>query len=348
MKKALTYLVVVAIAFSSVGCKKILEAARKKGDASAPVATSSTNDPDDQLQEKIDEYVTCINTLSSNIHRSRSRYFDWAPRGPLTGKERWAYGLYEIHSTAECRAAAAKGASLPPKDPKLEAAGTDFAVKAAVLEPLIKQAYVYYEQKNYKDDAWAKGKALHAQLVPAFDAFDKADDLLHDTVEAITRPLATRMLAKIEKEDGRKFYYYRKNALIQARDVIDTAFPSRNDDHVDFPKYQLAYAGLEKALGDLKDYGSAHKADLEKSGAGKPPNWPVAASHYDSFVRALEDFQKKAKGLLRCLRDAPAKAKAKDGKVNLDALSRCDDGAPKDVLKEYNDFIHTSNSNLFP
>ena len=47
--------------------------------------------------------------------------------------------------------------------------------------------------------------------------------VLHDTVDAITRPLQVRALARIEKEDGRKFYYHRKNTLVQARATIESA-----------------------------------------------------------------------------------------------------------------------------
>jgi len=346
LKRYVPLIVVLSLLLSTTGCKKLIKSLKGGDGGDAPI-TSTTTDPDEQLEEKVQEYIDCLNALSSDIHQTETRYFSWAPRGALTGKERYVYGLYKIDSTAECTASAQKGAQLPPKDPKLEAAGSDFAAKAAVLEPLIKQAYDYYEQKNYKDDAFAKGKSIHTQLVAAFEAFDKADDTLHDTVDAITRPLQVRALARIEKEDGRKFYYHRKNTLIQARATIESAAPAR-DGMVDFNAFATAQTAFEKAFADLKDYGTAHRAELSSNAAVRPPHWPVAESHFDSFIRSAETYAKKSKGFFRCLRDAPAKAKGKDGKVNPDLLPRCDDGNGKEVLKAYNDFIRTSNNNLFP
>lgn len=347
LRKSVPLLVALSLLCSTTGCKKLVKSLKGGDGGDSPLASSSSSDPDEQLEEKVQEYINCLNDLSSDIHQSETRYFSWAPRGPLTGKERNVYGLYKIDPTAECTASAQKGAQLPPKDPKLEAAGTDFAAKAATLEPLIKQANDYYEQKNYKDDAFAKGKALHTQLVTAFDAFNKADDVLHDTVDAITRPLQVRALARIEKEDGRKFYYHRKNTLVQARATIESAVPAR-DSRIDFNAFSAAQSAFEKALTDLKEYGAAHRAELSSSAAVRPPHWPVAESHYDSFMRGADAFSKKSKGFFRCLRDAPAKAKGKDGKVDPELLPRCDEGTSKDVLKAYNDFIRTSNNNLFP
>jgi len=47
--------------------------------------------------------------------------------------------------------------------------------------------------------------------------------------------------------------------------------------------------------------------------------------------------------LNRCLRDAPARAKTPNGKVDPDKLPPCPDGRPRDVVQKYNEFIRNSN-----
>ena len=67
-----------------------------------------------------------------------------------------------------------------------------------------------------------------------------------------------------------------------------------------------------------------------------------------SFIRSANEYRKKSREYLRCLRDAPAKAKAPSGKVDLEKLPPCPDGRPRDVVFRYNEFIKTSNANQFP
>ena len=77
-------------------------------------------------------------------------------------------------------------------------------------------------------------------------------------------------------------------------------------------------------------------------------DWPLASSNFDSFSRSAEDYRKKAREYLRCLRDAPAKAKTPNGKVDPDKLPPCPDGRPRDVVQKYNEFIRNSNDHQFP
>ena len=68
-------------ASGTLGCKKLLKG-RKASSTATPSATSSVanantpqDDADEAMQEKIDGYILCLNTLSSPVHATRSRYF---------------------------------------------------------------------------------------------------------------------------------------------------------------------------------------------------------------------------------------------------------------------------------
>jgi hypothetical protein len=340
-------------ATGTLGCKKLLKG---KGGLDAGVTptrtTSSTNSPqddlDEQMQDKLEAYILCLNTLSSPVHSTRARYFSWVnPKTGPTGNERFVYGLFDLpnESAQKCTAGLAKSKVLPPRDAKLEAAGDEFARTVMELDALIDEVFTYYENKNYKDDKFAKGKAMHPRLMAAFAAFSKADTGLHATLDGITKPLAQRALGRIEREEGRKFRYHRKHVLLTARELVEAGDPVGEDDHVDFALYTASFNELDKAVADLEGYGALHKSELDVK---TNPAWPLAKSHFDQFDRAVDAYRKKAREYLRCLRDAPAKARNANGKVDPDKMGPCPDGRPRDVVNKYNEFIRTSNDNQFP
>ena len=335
----------------TLGCKKLLKGKNSAKDAGATTTTSGNSpqdDLDEQMQEKLDAYIICLNTLSSPVHATRSRYFSWVnPKTGPTGQERNVFGLFDLPADApqKCTSGLAKSKLLPPRDAKLEAAGDEFAKTVTELDALIKEVFTYYENKNFKDDKFAKGKAVHPRLMTAFTNFSKADNGLHATLDGITKPLAQRALARIEREDGRKFRYHRKHVLLSARELVEAGDPVGEDDNVDFALYNASFGEFDKALTELQGFGLLHKNDLD---AQTNPAWPLAKSNFDQFGRAAEDFRKKSREYLRCLRDAPAKAKTPNGKVDPDKMGPCNDGRPRDVVQKYNDFIHTSNDHQFP
>lgn len=351
--------VIVGLATGTSGCKKLLQ--RKGFDGGVATVSSSgapkssvADDPDDQLQEKIDPYIVCLNSLSSAITSSRRRYaslIDYK-KGP-TGKESWA-DIYKLPDgeAAKCSTNIAKAKPMPPKNPQLEQAGDDFASTAMTLDPMILEMNGYFESKGYRADKWAKAKEMHPKLVAAFDAFAKADTNLHTTLDGITKPLAQRLLAKIEREDGKRFAYHRKHTLNTARDVIEAADPpvQGNEWAVDVNLLNATFNDFDKTLDELTTYGAAHKTDLADQ--KKASHWPVADSHYDSFVSAANEYRKAAKNYVRCIGAAPTKTKTPAGKVDLDKLDKCPDGARKDIshttIEKYNNFIDVSNANQFP
>jgi hypothetical protein len=348
-------LVVAAIVgfviLTMTGCKGLL---KKKsgvdGGTTTTAALTGQDLADEQIQEKLDEYIKCLNSLASSIHQSRHRYLFFVPRTGPRGTETQA-DLYRlpVGATANCSAGVSRSKLMPPSDPKLESAGTEFSLAASDIDKLMNEMDTYYELKMFKDDRWVKGKIMHPRLMASWDRFSRADKNLHDTLDGITKPLAQRVLGRIEREEGKKFRYGRKKVLITARELVESSDPVGDDDDVDFNLYQAAYTEFEKGLDELIAYGSMHKADLANTHG---PNWPSADSNYDAFVKEANDFKKAAKEFWRCLRDAPAAAKTPSGKVDMDKMGRCADGPAwkqgEAVIKEYNEFIRTSNNHQFP
>jgi hypothetical protein len=345
-------LVIAGALVGTTGCKKLLKKGLASVDAGAGTTTAgngtagsgaTADDPDDLLEEKIQAYIVCQNTLSSRIYESRNRYFSWvSPDKPLTGKESYQYGLYEVPAkdAQACSQNVEKARKLAPAIPKLEGLASEYAAATSEVATLSEQANKYYDQKDWRDDKWVKGKDLDPKLKAAWKRFNKVDHELHDELAGITKPLARRRLAQIDKEEGKKFLYHRKNVLLTSRELVEAGAVDE-DIMVDFALYESAFKDFDTALTDLITYGSAHKADLSKS------RTVTASTGYDQFTKNAEDFRKKSKEQLRCLRDAPAKART-GTKVAVRKLPSCRDGSRAEVVKEYNDFIDVSNRWKFP
>ncbi len=332
------------------GCKKLFKKQTPfDAGVTAEDLTATAVDPqdkeDEQLGDKVGEYIrNCMNAMSSNVYQSRRRYLSWVPKNGPTGREANPYGLFAVSGASRCQAAATKAKTMTPSEPGIEAAGQKYAKAVAVLEPIVKEAFTYYDQKNYKDDKFAKGKTLHPQLIAAFDEFVKADHEIHQAVGAVTKPLSQRQLARIERDEGKKFRFHRRNVLNIARDLVELGDPSGEDSEVSFSIYDAHFQDLDKALTGLKDYGVLRRSDLTNPKKAKIG----AATAYDNYVRACEEYVRRARDYGRCLRDAPPIAKTKDGKVDLDKLPKCKDGGRREFGDKYDAFIVTSNANSFP
>jgi hypothetical protein len=341
-----------SLVLSAAGCKTLLKRRFGPDGGTATNATITPEDQaDDQLQAKLDEYVKCLNSLSSSLHQTRRRYLRAIPRtGPKGTEHDVTLDRAPAGAAAACAAGVQKSNALPPSDAKLEAAGTEFADAASDVDGLLAEMDAYLSAKSYKDDRWAKGKALHPRLMASWDRFVTADKNLHVTVDGMTKPLAQRLLGRIERDEGRRYRYGRKRVLIAGRELIEASDPVGEDTDIDFTVYQTAFTDFEKALDELVTYGGQHKADLmnEKSA----PNWPRADANYDQFVRASTDYKKTAKEFWRCLRDAPPRAKSQSGRIDREKVGSCGtESAWREseiLVQTYNDFIHVSNAHQFP
>ncbi len=339
---ALTRLPVLAIfaTLALAGCDKFADAVEKgaeavqKGAEAAGAAAGEVDAPamtaDDKLNEKLAGYITCINSTSDSVHSAADRYFQWVDvEKGLTGKERHIYGTREIRDPSGCKEGATKSATLEPSLPDLEAAGKAYLTALDGVLPVVKEAYTYYDEDNYKDDAFAKGMELHPKLVAAFKAFDEADLKLRDLVKVENEALFERQLARIEKEEGRKLKFLSKNVMAHAKKLLNAA-QHESFETLDLEKLTTELEAYEKAVDEAKTYADAHKKEVG------------TVMMYSSYADAADALKKQAKALMRRKRDGQAwtKKELKD----LGPFPHTVEGHPVNISDKYNDLIKRSNS----
>lgn len=301
-----------------------LAAAPAAAQGQTPSASQQNQPAPQQLTEKLNAYVGCINRLSERSYQSRSRYASWAAKTGPTGKERIIYGTYTIYDTSDCKNNVEKANAMEPRDAALEAAASAYADAVGRLEPLLKEADDYYSQENYKDDRMAKGKALHPRLVAAWDAFASADTALRGGVETINDRRAVEKLAAIEASEGRKARYHTEALMIQAKRVLRAQQSDKPDITAitqTLGEYETTMKTIEQlATGDGKTIGSF-------------------------FISSAKSFLTSAKQLMRRIRDKTPLSQGDRMMINAGGGEMIE-GTPQRLLRDYNGLIDAYNRGI--
>jgi hypothetical protein len=279
------------------------------------------------ISAKLSGYIECMNRFSSRAFDSRSRYLSWADaeKGPAGARN--AMGLYSLYDPKQCLEGIAGAKDIDPKNPELEAAGDAYGAALAKLVPLLDQANDYYEQKNFKDDKFAKGQELHPKLMAAWDEFSAADIKLRGQVSVLNRAERERSLAEREKTEGKNLMTLLDRASLEAQDLMDLGSvddPSK----IQVDAFTAQLDSYEKAVLAVDGYASSHANEQ-----------PTAFSF---TLSALKDYLTASKELMRRARDKTPYSSS--DKMNLGGSGEwMVNGSPGKMLKEYNDLVDAMN-----
>jgi hypothetical protein len=320
------------------GCKKLENAAGAAGSAvaqlasaaetpgAAPAGNDSAEDADGKLGDKLSKYIDCLNNFSDSVRRSHDRYLDWIDeKKGLTGKERNVYGLYTV-DPQYCLKNLDEAKGLKPSLPDVETAAETYRAAANDLTPLVAQAYKYYDQKDYEDDKFAKGKEMHGPLLEAFKKFHDADDALSAKVSTLNDALSVRRLAALEKDPNSKLQYLIEKSVADAKKLVAVSTPKTLAD-LDEAKFTAALEAYDTSVTNLETFATANKAETDH------------VMTFSSFLSNEQDLVKAAKALGRRKRDK------KD--FNKEFFSgnapQMVDGHPAQVIEKFNTVIRDKN-----
>jgi hypothetical protein len=329
--KRLGITLALTLCVSTLGGCKILEQLKKSGEAATRglgsaepkgVTPSSQDEKDGQLSDKLDGYIYCMNYDTRSVFRIKADYLDDVDieKGP-TGKET-RISVQEI-SADTCLKGIDESKAKPPALPDLDAAAEAYKVALAELQKLTKTAHAYYDQKDFKDDQYAKGKAMHKPLVAAFEAFEKADTSFEDKVRVINDGISQRRLARLKNDQTRQLEYNVAKSVDDAKKLVKFA-EVESLDKVDATGLAGALAAYEQTNSAMGTYIDGHQAE-----AGK-------VSLLSSFRSSCDDFLKAAKEFMRRKRDNKGFKGEHGSPEHID-------GHPAQVLAKFNSMINDSN-----
>jgi hypothetical protein len=259
---------------------------------------SQAQDADAAIGQKLQAAIACINRLSERAHDSRARYVDWAgDNAKMKNKPRNVLGLYTIYETDDCAKGVSDAKQATPPHQELESASAAYVNAVQILEPMLKEADDYYEQENYKDDKFAKGKEMHGKLLLAWDVFRKADKELRAIVATISDERQTAELAKIEKAEGKTARFHMLNTFIKAK-VLVSAETDVEMQKMDLPKVQELLAAYETAVKDIEAFAEKENGKIDSFFIDSAKNVLVTAKALMRRVRDKEPFSSGDKMML--------------------------------------------------
>ncbi len=177
------------------------------------------------------------------------------------------------------RACTAAAALKEPAMGDVDVAVAAYAPFAVELAKDISAANNYYSRAEYKEDAFAKGKAFHKKLTDGFQKLDELQEKLGAALAA-WRKDHTGDLGKIE--EGEK----------QIRPVYDAAtavFLAMVAKTPDAAALKVSVEKLEKEIEALKAYSVAHAAD---------PWSKIMIGPYEAFLRQAKELKVSDKGVV--------------------------------------------------
>ncbi len=288
--------------FSSIQnmANQALESGKDVVQKAANETSTSSSNPDKNLNEKLNAYVGLINTVSENVDSSYGRYLMWTNRetGP-TGKERNIYGLYKLNAFETYLDRASKAKTLQPGN-ELDQYIDEYLSTYKELAPLVEEAYLYYDQKDYLDDQMAKGKELHPKLMAAFNKFFAVSDKLGENYETVDLAQHKKELEQY-KAAGNELAYATTNALLTSQDMyiyLRETLHKNNDNpaKINVDTFKQKMDTYEAALNSIKSYKGNKTALNREYGV-------TGDSLYSSYLDDSDDLFKATKAFYRAVRD---------------------------------------------
>lgn len=285
-------------------------------------------DSNDVLNQKLNAYIDCYNNLQNGIYRAVDRYantFEDFRTGP-TGNEADPSPLIPVYPAviADCRQDIKAASELKPAFASLDAAALAFIKIAAPLAETINKMNKYYDQDDFKDDAFAGAKEFHKTFIKQFDEFDSIAQKYIGEITVMSKQHAVNEIKVTEKEEGESIKYYTLLTMQEAENINDAVV----DDSFDVELVAKKLAEFENHTQQLNEQVTAN-IDKHRS--------------FPGFISELEKFQGKAKKRLRRVRDKVAYTQFEQGQLS-DGSGDLVDGSYQSVVKAYNELISTYNS----
>jgi Protein of unknown function (DUF3829) len=329
-----TVLLLVTLA-PVVGCKSIAKALVRKAEeqaaaeASAAIKAAGTRGTradateDDVLGEKLSAYIDCTNN-TRRVNDSFRNYLRWVggkDGRTFPAKPNSSPNLFEINEQHQgmCGKKLQAAHDLVPAIAALDVPALAYSAAVAKLAPLLARADKYYgKMSDYKDDNYAKGRAMHAELLAAFDEFDKAGDTFGEEITKANTVHLRKVMDEVERTEGRKLHWQKMQFDVKAKIFVNLL-----DEEDTTPEaLKAAVVDMSAGLTALSDYAKANATETSKV-----TMWSMYESAAESYVSSAKDV-----------------ARDFTGKTPITKRKR---GAGRDIVDYYNELINRGNGLQF-
>lgn len=271
------------------------------GQTSSPTPAVSTQhsdtskSEDEALSNKLQPFIGCINRVDTALRDAYDKY--GKSYDALLEKKQSVYPTFKItvyetdnQFSRECAANLVSIRKSAPADAQLDEIADIYSGTLEKLIPIMNDADNYYRQENYVDDAMAKGRDLHAQLVPLFGTLFETSDKMRSTVEARNLALTANSLTAIEKESGRDFQWHQTNNMYRTRLALNELEKLVTANTLTSESLEPIEKALQVAFDDAKAY--AQKNSNAKTPLGNKPMWFYIESKVENVLTAFKTVRR--------------------------------------------------------
>ena len=249
-----------------------------------PKQEEKHRDPASIFNEKMKVYIECYNSMDSTIYPSIRSYASWLadPQTGPTGNEQNVGGIIDIPQPyQECQNNITAVSALKPELEPIDKLAVPYINSVIDMKKIISKMNKYYQQQDYKDDNFAKGKTLHSEFLQALAVFRPASEAYAAAIHEINNRLQEEQLKNIEAHEGKSAHYYSLSIMLSSKKINQMLEADKFD--TDRAMKQV------KALGEQIDQLKTKLAEAQTSKT--------------TFVGAAEQYLLDAKNRVRRARD---------------------------------------------
>ncbi len=231
--------------------------------------------PEDRAaRRKLGAFIRCINDVAGvvpNLVRPYRDAYRAVSKDPVNGIDQtsytWMYqSKYLLHGPGTigkapidlCADGLTEAVAKPPADAPLDALGTAYATDLRQLDVLAPKVEAYYNQKDYRDDKMAQGRAFDAEYEPLLKRLLDEGRAMFAETHVREAVLQQRRLDAIERMDGKHLRWQANAFMIQARATLDGLKELVRDKKVSKDAVLAVVTPLETRFAEASAYATAH------------------------------------------------------------------------------------------
>ncbi|HEY6334326.1 MAG TPA: DUF3829 domain-containing protein [Alphaproteobacteria bacterium] len=269
--------------------------------AGIPGGSAIAADADDRaVEEKVAPFIECINDSDNELQGTFENYrrlLEDIKQNPRTSDVAFVGGFEGVDhgnkKSLKCADNLDKIAKATPEIDDLDRLAVDYAATIRTFVPLAAEADIYYHQQDYKDDNWAKGKALDDKLAPLIAKLESLSDNIHAAVEREVNGIRDRELAAVAAHEGKGFEWHTLHYMIEARKTLDAIEAMAGSRTLSPDKVGNSIAPLQAAFDDATAYAAAHADEMKPNSSGRVPGWVWIDHSASSYLKEVKDLRRK-------------------------------------------------------
>lgn len=263
------------------------------------IAAAAAPSPEEvAMNAKLEPFIDCINGVDSAWRERYPQYtqaygvfLKGGPAPSILGRFYLTMAGDRYAGAKTCLHALEQAVDATPADATLDAAGRVYVNTLSDLLPRVMAIDEYYQQQDYRDDNKARGRTLHAEIVPLFDTLFAASDDMRDVISARNLARQRKALDEMARVSGQDIWWHSENIMLQARVAVDGIEREMAAEAPSREALQALETTYTEAYDAAKAYGDAHRESLVKN-TGLDPFWYALERHATTLLGNIKTVRR--------------------------------------------------------